>query len=373
MRRRRAAAAADEFRPGLDKPPREFRHIFRRAHIKLAALHIARQACVWLCGQFFRRQRAHFFERRQDVIRAHAAVQADHVDIELVEPRGKALRRSAKRGLAVHLDRHLRDDRQIGQLANSADRLFNDGKLGKGFEHEKIDAAFEQCLGLFLEHIFRFVERGRAERFDPQAERADSSGNESLFAGRLACDPDSGEVHLADLCLKAIRLQFVPRRAEGVRLDDLGTGLDVFFVHLADEVGRGQIKLVVAPVDINALVVKPRADRAVKDVDMFVSQYFAKVLHNEKASPNSETFQIRFVMQLFSGLFNVVASRINSPRKVFRNNGLFPFLCQALRPKPERVAIELLQNHCESTTSAATRLSDRSIMKLNAPAASGDS
>src|SRR5215204_3375899 len=100
-------------------------------------------------------------------------------------------------------------------------------------------------------------------------------------------------------------------------------------MHLADQVGRCKVQFVVASVYVNALVVKPRADRAVEHIDVFGIQYFAKVLHNEKASPNSETFQIRSVMQLFSGLFYVVASRVNSPRSML-DDAFLPIWCQAV-------------------------------------------
>ncbi len=81
----RAAAAADEFGSGLDKSPRKFGHVFRRPHIKLAALNVTRQTGVRLGRKRFVGDSTHFFEGVEDVVRAHAAVQADDVDAEFVE------------------------------------------------------------------------------------------------------------------------------------------------------------------------------------------------------------------------------------------------------------------------------------------------
>ena len=55
VRRRRAATAADELRARLDDAPRVLGHVLRRAHVKLTALHVARQAGVRLRREFARR------------------------------------------------------------------------------------------------------------------------------------------------------------------------------------------------------------------------------------------------------------------------------------------------------------------------------
>ena len=157
------------------------------------------------------------------------------------------------------------------------------GKLGKGLENEKIDAAFEQRLDLLSEHLPRFVERCRAERLDAQTQRADRAGDKDLVAGGFARDPGGRDVDLAQFAFEPVRLQFVPRRAKRIGLDNVGAGIDVFLVHLADKVGSGEIQLVVAAVDVNALVVKARTDRAVKNVDAVRFQNFAKVFHIAKS------------------------------------------------------------------------------------------
>src|SRR5215207_2899317 len=54
MRRCRAAAPADKLCAGLDEPPGELRHVFRRAHVKLSTLDVAGQPGIRLCRQLLR-------------------------------------------------------------------------------------------------------------------------------------------------------------------------------------------------------------------------------------------------------------------------------------------------------------------------------
>src|SRR4051812_16357495 len=121
-------------------------------------------------------------------------------------------RRVAVERLAVHLDGHLREDRQIGKLLNSADRLFDERQLGKCFQYEKIYAALEQGLDLLLVHRFGLVERRRSKRLKPKPERADRTGDIRLVTGRLASDLCRGDVDLFQFAFESVRLQLVAGR-----------------------------------------------------------------------------------------------------------------------------------------------------------------
>jgi hypothetical protein len=145
-----AAAAADEFRTGLDETLSERRHVLRRTHIELAALNITRESGVRLCGEVLCRHLAHQFERGEHVVRAHSAIQADNVDPELIEGGRERFRRSTERRFAIHLNGHLGDDRQVRNFAHCADRLLDNREFRKRFENEKIYAAFGKRLGLLL-------------------------------------------------------------------------------------------------------------------------------------------------------------------------------------------------------------------------------
>src|SRR6185369_17580465 len=172
---------------------------------------------------------------------SHSAIQTDNIDIELIESSGKRLRCRSESCLAVHLDRHLCKYWQVGKLPYSQDSLLDDGELGKRFENEKVDAAFEQRFDLFAIHFLCFVERGRAKWFDPQTQRPDRSCDKYFFARGLASDPDSGDIDVAKPVFEAVRLQLVPGRSERVGFDDVRTRLYIFFVDLADEIGSDQV------------------------------------------------------------------------------------------------------------------------------------
>jgi len=82
------------------------------------------------------------------MVRAHSAVKADDLDVKFIEPAGKILWRRTKDGLAVHLDRHLGDDRQARYFAYGTHRLLDGLNLGKCFKHEKVDSALKKALDL---------------------------------------------------------------------------------------------------------------------------------------------------------------------------------------------------------------------------------
>src|SRR5687767_5847771 len=143
------------------------------------------------------------------MIGAHPAIESDDVDIHLVERGSENFRRCTKGGLAVHLDRHLGEDRKIGEFPDGKDRLFDDRQLGEGLENKEVDAALEQGLDLFAEHLSYLVERSRSEGFHSQTERSDRTGYEHSIARRLACYPSGGDVDLAKFALESVRLQFM--------------------------------------------------------------------------------------------------------------------------------------------------------------------
>src|SRR3954471_2660664 len=112
MRRRGAAAAADKLRARLYESLGKLRHVLRRAHVKLAALHVARQSRVWLCRQLLLRDLAHLLECREDDRWSNTTVQADPVSPPPVETFGEQLRRTAKHRGTVSHDGNLPDDWQ---------------------------------------------------------------------------------------------------------------------------------------------------------------------------------------------------------------------------------------------------------------------
>ena len=130
----------------------------------------------------------------------------------------------AVRGVAVGHDRHLRDDRADRRARERRGSPVDLGNIGKCFQHEEIDAAFEQRCSLGLEHVFRFIERSRTVGFDAQPKWANRAGDVGAVAGGFARDAGGDDVDLAQVGFETVLAQFVSGRAEGVGLDDVGAG-----------------------------------------------------------------------------------------------------------------------------------------------------
>src|SRR5207253_11247663 len=95
-------------------------------------------------GQLATRERAHLLDRVQNDRWANSAVQSDHIGAPFVELRRENFRGRAEGSVAVDLNRDLRNDWQIAKLAHRPDRLLQFRNVRESFEHEEIDAAFEQ-------------------------------------------------------------------------------------------------------------------------------------------------------------------------------------------------------------------------------------
>ena len=72
--------------------------------------------------------------------------------------------------------------------ADAADGGAELGDVAERLEHEQVDAAVGERLGLLAERGLGLVEAGLAPRLDAHAERADGAGDVGLAARRLAGD-----------------------------------------------------------------------------------------------------------------------------------------------------------------------------------------
>src|SRR5207253_2318527 len=121
---------------------------------------------------------------------------------------------------------------------------------------------------------------------------------------------------------EAIRLKLVYIRSERVRFDYVGACADVFAMNLAHEIGRHQIQLIVRAIDVDTLCIEHRAHGAVEDVGTIGYKKLLEGFHNKNPAPNNAGLQIHLkffgssweLAELFSCLFCVAASRLNSPR-----------------------------------------------------------
>ena len=256
------------------------RDVFRRGQVDVAPLDVARAAGIRLRRQPRARDRRHPLDRLEHRRRADAAVDADDVGVRL-ERRRELLGRRAVEAVAVFLDRHLRHDRQVADAADRGDGGAHLVQVAERFEHEEIDAAGEQRLGLFAEVGLGLVASGLAPRLDADAQRADRAGDVRLPAGRRLGQLRPFEVDVAQPVGQAEAAQLDAVGAERVRLDDIRAGADVVLVHLGDLARLGQVQRVEAAVDEDALRIEHRPHGAVAHEHALVDG-FEKWLHSER-------------------------------------------------------------------------------------------
>ena len=278
VRRRRTAAAADEFRTGLNEPSREFGHVLRRAHVKLAALYVARQTGIRLSRKVLGRDAHAFFRGRvrtwfgpipqlrpmtSTSSSSSAVVKASGVVPNVVLP---------SIWIVIWATIGRSETSRTALIACSI--TASSEKVSRTNRSTPPSSKPSTCsLNMSLASSNDVGPNGSIRK----PERSDRSGDKDLVAGSLASDACGRDVDLAELAFESVGLQLVTGRTERVRLDDVGTGLYVFLVDLTNEVGRREVQLVVTAVDVNAFVVKSRADRTVKNVDVVGIEKFSKV------------------------------------------------------------------------------------------------
>ncbi len=185
---------------------------------------------------------AHRVEREQRRMRSGAVVRSDRRDAELREPPAGSARVDAAARLGLVVEREQRHDRQRRRSADGLDRGDELVEVEERLDHEQVDAAA-------LEHPRLLgVQRpvlARVEHLE-LAERPDRAGDQHVTAGdiaRLACQADARRVDRLELVLEELACQLAAVGAEGVRLDQLGTGADVARVHGDHALGRAEVRL----------------------------------------------------------------------------------------------------------------------------------
>ena len=174
------------------------------------------------------------------------APQPDQLGAEL-------LRRRPVQLLAVVLDRHLRDDRQVADAAHRRDGGADLVEVAERLEDEQVHAAVEQRPRLLAEVLLGLVHAGLAPRLDPDAQGTDGAGHVCLLARRVTGHARPRHVDGVRLVGEAEGPELDAVGAERVGLDDVGAGPDVLQVDLGDQVGLGKVQRLEAAVDEHAL------------------------------------------------------------------------------------------------------------------------
>ncbi len=160
-------------------------------------------------------------------------VRAERGQVELPEPRAGVPRRDPCQCHGVAVEAHQRDDGQGRDGPHRVDGELQLEQVVERLEHHDVDAApFEDA---------RLVGERRAVRV---AGRSDRTADEHLAPGdltRVSCELHAGRVDPLEVVLEKVLGQLVPVRTEGVRLDQLGAGVDEADVHRHDGVGCTEV------------------------------------------------------------------------------------------------------------------------------------
>ena len=177
---------------------------------------------------------AHPLDGVQHGDRADAAVAADHVRAPAFNPRRKGLRSRAVEAVSVFVDGDVRHHRDLGiHVPRRQNRLVKFFHVAEGFQHQQIDAAFDQGCDLLAEGGAGFLEGGLAQRFNADSQRANRAGNPDVEAlGRFARQTNPGQVDLADLVFQAVACQAKGIAPKSIGFNDLRTRLQILMVKL---------------------------------------------------------------------------------------------------------------------------------------------
>ncbi len=186
-------------------------------------------------------------------------------------------------GVAVGMDRHLGDDRQIGRVAAAEDRLLDLRQVAEGLDDEQVDPALGQRLGLLLEESPRFLASRGPVGLDPDTEGTERAGDEQVVARHTPRQLGARPVDLAHAIREPEVLQPQAVGTEGVGLEDLGAGVSVGTVNFAHDLGTLEVELVIANVDEHAAAIQLGSDRTIEQVRAAVLDHGSKVRHRKSS------------------------------------------------------------------------------------------
>ena len=195
-------------------------------------------------------------DRVAHVLGPGRAVQTDHLHVE----RGQRGEDRRDVGAQQHLaalreqrDRGLDGQRPAGlleRLAGAEDGGLDLQDVLSGLDDDQIRAALHQAARLLGEDLDELAEADLAERRvvggGQVAGRPDRPGHEAILARGLAGDLRGLRVDLERSVAQAPLVELQMTRLEGVRLDDLGAGLEHRLVHALDHIGAVQDERLVA-------------------------------------------------------------------------------------------------------------------------------
>ena len=240
LRRRRAAAAADDAGAEIARVGGELREVVgRRVREDDAAAGETREADV---GQRRERQAVglELLQRGESGEEPRAVVRADRGHVQRGEPLGCLARRHAGQRLRALVEGEQRDDGEARDRPDGLDRVDELVEVVERLDHEQVGAPALEHRRLVGEELTALP---RGHRL---AERPDRARDEDLAPGHLACvarELHGGRVDPLEVVLEEVVRELAAVRAEGVRLDELRARVDEADVERDDRVRGAEIRL----------------------------------------------------------------------------------------------------------------------------------
>ena len=149
-------------------------------------------------------------------------------------------------------------------------RLMHFVQGGHRLQHQQINAALRECANLLGKCRPRFFKRNLAQRLYLYADRAHGAGHIGLrgllitdLIRRLPGNFGARNIYVMHFVLQAVPLQPKSIAAEGVGLDDLRAGLQIFLMDGANQIGLRQVQFVVTTMNEHTAFVQHGAHGAV--------------------------------------------------------------------------------------------------------------
>ena len=267
VRRRGAAAAADEHHPRVSEPrqvPGEVAAV--DGELERARPGAARLPGVRLGADRHRRVADQVLGDDEHPLRPDRAVGADHRDRQRGQHRRDLARRLAAQGVRVVGERGLRDQRQAGDGRGHGDRLDELVQVPERLKDQQVGGVIrDQGEDLLAQHLhpLRGTHPAPLRRGHRRRDRARHQDAASRAVRGGPGKPDARPVDLGDLVGEAVVGEPEPVRAERVGLDDVRAGDQVAVVDGGDKAGIGQVELGQRPVKCRARRVQHSAHGAV--------------------------------------------------------------------------------------------------------------
>ena len=271
MRRSRSTTSANEPRARLHKLPCKTRHILRRSHIDIPAIHRPRHPRIRHRRQRQIRHTAHLFNHAQHRRRPRAAIATHCVRAPLRQLLGSRLGRRSIQAIALFVHRHHHDHRQPRSLTlRRKNRLLRLPQRSHRLDNQHVRPNPGPTLGQ-RPHLFRkrhpsLIQTHLTQRLQSHSQRPNRPCYISV-AGLLLLylrytlprQFHSCHVNRANLVLQTIPLQPESIRAKSIRLNQLRARLQILRVHPTHHLRLRQVQLIKAAIDEHTARIQHRA------------------------------------------------------------------------------------------------------------------